>query len=273
MADGGEGEGGGTGTGAAPSAAAAATPTPTTPAAQHAARDGATATVASFYGAATASAYASTMEEEMKTYVGDLDVFMAGLLPGPILDTSAGSGHMLAHLHRHMPERALHGADISPSMLAVAAKTCPVATLVVGDMRDLAGWADASVAGLISTFALHHVGQADAARCVREWGRVLKPGGRAYIALWEGEGSMDMPPLPDGTPVPARNWPVAEVRKWVADAGLDNDLHRTAPYPDFDANMAFFIVSKPGGGGGGDGVGGGAGGAGAGSGATSGGSD
>ena len=200
--------------------------------------------VAAFYGETTAAAYASTMDEEMKTYFADLDVFMADLVEGPVLDTSAGSGHMLQYLHEKMPERTLHGSDLSADMVAVAKKKCPSATITVGDMRDLSAWESGTVAGLISTFALHHVGEDDARKCLGEWGRVLKPGGRAYIALWEGSGSMDMPPLPDGRVINAFNYAFADVEKWLAAAGFKTVLSRTAKYEEFDANMAFFVVAR-----------------------------
>ena len=43
-------------------------------------------------------------------------------LEGPVIDTSCGSGHMLARYHeRHDPERALLGIDLSPRMVAISA--------------------------------------------------------------------------------------------------------------------------------------------------------
>jgi len=72
----------------------------------------------------TADSYAQMMDSEI-----DLPVYSDMLsrlaervasVPGPIIDTSCGSGHMLSVYHeRWDPERALVGIDLSPRMVTI----------------------------------------------------------------------------------------------------------------------------------------------------------
>jgi SAM-dependent methyltransferase len=107
-------------------------------------------------------------EIELPVYADVLGRLAARLadLSGPVIDTSCGSGHMLARYHhRYDPHRALIGIDLSPAMVALAvAKLGPAAQIRVGDMRQPSGLTTETAAAVISFFALYHL-TADLVAC------------------------------------------------------------------------------------------------------------
>lgn len=147
-------------------------------------------------------------------------------LPGPLLDTSCGTGHMLMKYHEEYDaERQLIGVDLSTNMVELATKRLGSrASLHVGDMRDLSTIASASVAGVISFFALHHLRPEEISTTVQEWARVVKPGGILLLATWEGEGAIDYGEESD---LIALRYRQAEVVNWAEKAGFEVDRSST----------------------------------------------
>lgn len=145
----------------------------------------------------SADSYSTMMETEIQTpsYTGTLDRLherLAGM-PGALIDSSCGSGHMLAlYAERHGTERELLGVDLTPRMVEIAqVKLGSAAVITVGDMRRLLTVADESAAAVLSYFSLHHLDMAEVGTAVREWHRILRPGGQLVIAAWEGVGMID----------------------------------------------------------------------------------
>lgn len=145
----------------------------------------------------TADSYAAMMDTEINLSVysdtlGRLAERIANV-PGPVLDTSCGTGHMLSrYRERYDSERWLVGIDLSPRMVALAGENLEsVAETRTGDMRDLHGIEDDSMAAVLSFFAIHHLDREDVQLAFREWCRVLAPGGQLVVAAWEGVGLID----------------------------------------------------------------------------------
>jgi len=114
-------------------------------------------------------------------------------LSGPIVDTSCGSGHMLAMYHAQFDKhRPLIGVDLSPEMAAISSQRIGAyAKVLVCDMRELDVLEDNSAAAVISFFALHHLDSLGVQAAFSEWHRVLATGGQLVVAAWEGEGAID----------------------------------------------------------------------------------
>ena len=114
-------------------------------------------------------------------------------IPGPVIDTSCGSGHMLSRYHeRYDPRRSLIGIDLSPRMVAMtSAKLGSNAETLIADMRVLRGVESCSSAAVISFFAIHHIDPKEILKALQEWHRVLRPGGQLLVAAWEGTGPID----------------------------------------------------------------------------------
>jgi len=146
---------------------------------------------------AEAEAYSRMMDSEIEhpLYADTLDRLKTRVanLAGAIIDAPCGSGHMLSMYHENYDkERALYGIDLSPSMVAIAAKRLgSAAEIAVGDIRNLDSVPSGSAAAVISHFAFHHLDVDEITEALAEWHRVLQAGGQLVIGAWEGEGAID----------------------------------------------------------------------------------
>lgn len=98
-----------------------------------------------------------------------------------VVDIATGTGLVLRALDRSRAAAGtrLVGTDISPGMLRVARRELPSAEWVEADAAHLPV-ADSSVDIVTCVTALHIIPDVPAA--LREWARVLKPGGRLITA-------------------------------------------------------------------------------------------
>jgi ubiquinone/menaquinone biosynthesis C-methylase UbiE len=146
---------------------------------------------------ANADSYSEMMDKEIelpvyKDVLGRLHKNIANI-PGPLLDTACGSGHMLAMFRsQYDASRSLVGIDISPRMVAISKDRIGMDGLVkVGDMRSLPDIDSGSVAAVINFFAVHHLDIDGIREAMHEWNRVLVHKGRLLLATWEGSGIID----------------------------------------------------------------------------------
>ncbi|MFF2454143.1 class I SAM-dependent methyltransferase [Isoptericola sp. NPDC058082] len=103
-----------------------------------------------------------------------------------VLDVATGTGLVLRALVALAPRPLrLTGVDLSPDMLAVAHRGSPGATLLRADAAALP-LADGSADLVTCVTALHLV--PDPRAVLREWARVLRPGGRAVTATFTAFG-------------------------------------------------------------------------------------
>lgn len=171
----------------------------------------------------SADGYARMMDAEI-----DLPVYADTLgrlaeriaqVPGPVIDTSCGPGHMLWRYHeRYDPERSLSGIDLSPRMVAIArSRLGSSAALATGDMRDLRPIESDSAAAVLSFYAIHHVEPEQILVALREWHRVLRSGGQLVVAAWEGTGPIDYGGESD---VVALRYRSEEIVSWAQAAGF-----------------------------------------------------
>ena len=105
-----------------------------------------------------------------------------------VVDLGCGPAVQLCQVAALNPGIRFTGVDLSPSMLEtgrahVAERRLDNVVLAQGDITRLEGLPSASVDGVISTLALHHLPSvADLEGCFREIARILRPGGAVYIA-------------------------------------------------------------------------------------------
>lgn len=112
--------------------------------------------------------------------------FFAVNLPGPrVLDVGCGPGRDMKFFCA-MGCRVL-GVDLSSAFLNIAQDLVPQAHLVRGDMRRLA-FADRAFHGVWACASLLHIPHREALPTIREFARLLDPGGLLYLSVKEGEG-------------------------------------------------------------------------------------
>jgi SAM-dependent methyltransferase len=98
-----------------------------------------------------------------------------------VLELGCGAGRLTGHLLQ--ASRDVVGIDVSAAMVTYCRRNLPAGTFVVGDMRDLSGFADGSfdvvVAGANVLDAVSHEERLAILAAIR---RLLRPGGLLYFS-------------------------------------------------------------------------------------------
>lgn len=105
-----------------------------------------------------------------------------------VVDLGCGPATQLAQIAELNPEISFLGVDLSPGMLVQAEAHVKERGLrnvrfAPADITNLDFLGGASVDGVISTMALHHLpSQEHLRKCFKEIARILRPGGALYLA-------------------------------------------------------------------------------------------
>jgi ubiquinone/menaquinone biosynthesis C-methylase UbiE len=100
-----------------------------------------------------------------------------------VLDVASGTGVLAREAaDRVGPSGRVAGIDAGPGMIAVAKRISPDIDFRVGDAHALP-FPDASFDAVVCQFALMFF--ADRPQAIREMRRVLRPGGRVAVAVWD----------------------------------------------------------------------------------------
>lgn len=108
-----------------------------------------------------------------------LSAIPAGWQPQVILDIGCGTGRLLRKASARWPSARLIGVDPTAGMIAQARAAMPGGEFHLGSAESIP-LPDNSVDLVLSTVSFHH--WQDQAQGIREVARVLKPGGRFYLA-------------------------------------------------------------------------------------------
>jgi len=106
---------------------------------------------------------------------------VAGVKPGAdVLEVGCGTGSNLELYLKH--ECKIHGIDMSPSMLKIAAeKFDNTAKLLTGDASHMKEYADHSFDLVIAMLTLHEMPESIREKVLREMQRVVKQNGRILL--------------------------------------------------------------------------------------------
>src|SRR5271154_2143876 len=115
----------------------------------------------------------------VKTIHASLRKLAVEFSPESILEVGCGQGRCLEIVRQYFPQSRLLGVDFSTTAIAAARSRFPEGTFHVGVAEDLSSIPNESVNLVLNIEVLEHV--ADARKTVREFARVLKPGGRALV--------------------------------------------------------------------------------------------
>lgn len=106
-----------------------------------------------------------------------------------VLEVGSGPGTVSAHLDAL--GLAVRGIDLSPEMVGLARRAQPTIAFEVGEMGalDVPG---AALAGIVAWYSLIHVPQPRRAAVLREFRRVLRPGGHVLLAFQVGDDTLHL---------------------------------------------------------------------------------
>ena len=110
------------------------------------------------------------------------------MLPGrEVLDAGCGGGRMITYLQSLDDRLAIDGVDLSPRMVDHARRAHPSRRIRVGDLAGLPH-PDDSVDGVLAWYSIIHTPPEQLDRVLREFARVLRPGGVLLAAFQAGDG-------------------------------------------------------------------------------------
>jgi SAM-dependent methyltransferase len=103
---------------------------------------------------------------------------------GVVCELGCGPGQVA----RYLKDRGVDvcGIDLSAEMVRVAARLNPDIEFSQGDMLALA-LPDSSLAAMVLFYAIIHIQREDVTRAFKEMSRVLRSGGRVFLAFHGGE--------------------------------------------------------------------------------------
>ncbi len=170
-----------------------------------------------------------------------------------VADLGCGPGHVARYLAERTGANAV-GVDLSPKMIELARARFAGDNLdyVVGDMRALTGFRDASLAGVTAFYSIVHFTAAELPAVFAEMRRVLTPGGLVLVAFHVSNSTGDERTHIDelfGTKVALDFYyhPVETVAAALAGAGLPvRETCIREPYPDveYPSRRAYLLAGN-----------------------------
>jgi ubiquinone/menaquinone biosynthesis C-methylase UbiE len=165
----------------------------------------------------------------------------ASAVGDPVLEVGCGPGQVGAFVRRL--GRRVCGLDLSPAMASLARRRLDAAT--TGDMRSLP-FGDATFGGLVAFYSLIHVERSELGAVLREFHRVLAPGGRALFSAHEGDGELAIDEfLGEPVPMMVTLFGLDELVAAGRGAGIEVTLaERRLPYPSEHETVRLYVEAR-----------------------------
>ena len=164
---------------------------------------------------------------------------------GRACDLGCGPGQAAAYLQARGVDA--FGIDLSPGMVEQARQAHPGIEFQQGDMRALP-LPEESLAGIAAFYSIIHIPRQDVITVLREFKRVLQPGGVVLLAFHLGDEERHVEEML-GQPVSldATFFQTAEMESYLREAGftVEESLERD-PYPDveYQGRRGYIVASK-----------------------------
>lgn len=161
----------------------------------------------------------------------------------PVADLGCGPGHVAGWLVER-GARAV-GIDLSPGMVAIAARDHPHAEFRVGDLRDLPASND-EFGAVVALYSLIHLAPEELPLAASELRRVVAPAGLVMVAFHVGE---EVRHVADwwghGVDLDFRFFETDVVTAHLESAGLTVDaVVERAPYAEEVATRRAYVVAR-----------------------------
>jgi ubiquinone/menaquinone biosynthesis C-methylase UbiE len=137
------------------------------------------------------------------------------------------------------------GIDISPVCVALASKEQPSLAFETMDMGKMR-FPDGSLDGLVSYYSIHYQPKATLPDMLREFARVLRPGGRFLLVAKEGQGEGFIEdPMGSGEQVFWSDFSDTELQELLRNAGFTNTSCTVRdPLPDEIQVRRIFVTAE-----------------------------
>jgi SAM-dependent methyltransferase len=199
---------------------------------------------------AVAGVYLERFRDELREKAYDralLDRFAAALGPGArICDAGCGPcGHVTRHLAQS-GSRVI-GIDLSARCAALARAENPGLPFLVMSMEAL-GFREGCFDGVLAYHSILYTPKAALPGLLREFHRVLRPGGQLLVAVKEGEAEGFIPdPLGAGPPTFFSSFQQGELQGFLEEAGLRGVYaHTREPYEfELPVRRIYVVGQKP----------------------------
>jgi SAM-dependent methyltransferase len=189
--------------------------------------------------------YEARFLEELRAKPLDRELLtaFAESVSDPVVDIGCGPGQIGVFVRQR--GRRVYGFDLSREMATRAQGRLDGA--LVGDMRSLP-LAPARLGGLVAFYSLIHVRRPELGVVMREFRRVLRPGGRVLLSAHEGQGEIEGDHfLDEPVPIVATLFELDELVDASRAAGLAvTRAERRMPYPsEFESVRLYLEATKP----------------------------
>lgn len=198
---------------------------------------------------AIAEEYASRLDGELVHKPFDrqlLDAFAAQTKHGLVADLGCGPGMATQYLH-DAGVRVL-GMDLSPRMVQRATSLHPALKFECGDFTRLEVL-DGAWSGIVALYSLIHLPREAVQDVLRDFFRVLSPGGSLLLAFHVGS---EIRHASDWWDKPVELdfvfFQMAEMLSYVWGAGFDTEVHtEREPYPEIEVQTqrGYILAKKP----------------------------
>lgn len=165
---------------------------------------------------------------------------------GPICDLGCGPGQIARYLHRRGVQ--VLGVDLSPGMIAEAARLNPDIPFHQGDMLALPDEA-AAWGGIAAFYCIIHISRDRVVDALREMWRVLRPGGALLLTFHIGDLVEHLDEL-WGTAIDLDFlfYRPEEMERWLTTAGFELDetlVREPNPAVEVETRRAYIFAHKP----------------------------
>ena len=165
---------------------------------------------------------------------------------GLVCEIGCGPGQVARYLHERGV--AVVGLDLSPRMVELARQLNPGIEFQQGDMAKLPAQ-DRSWAGIVAFYAIIHLPRSEVVAVLREWWRVLQPGGLALLSFHRGQQVQHVDTLWDKqVSLDFTFFECTEMENYLRTAGyVVQERRERGPYPgiEVETQRCYVLAHKP----------------------------